>query len=600
MVVGGLLVLVVSWAGWKLVQVRSELLTARAQIQHARALASEGHLEDATVLLRRLRSHTRSAVNAADDPLFGGGAHLPVLGSSVTEVRTVARTVDALAAQALPDALAAIEDLHGKALRLPGDEKGVDLDRLRDAATRLDRVVDKVAAGTTTLRATPDRTALPGLSAARRRLLDQVADLSDELSRLDRISRLAPAMLGADGPRTYFVALENSAEARGAGGIVGAYGIVRVDQGRIRVVDKGGDAKLVDPRRHVVHVSAEYDRHGWGELDCEPAQAPCYSDIWRDATFSPHFPDVVSVLSQLYANAHPGQHLDGVLALDPAAAGAIVGATRPLQLRDGTSLAGDAVAAYMETGIYKEHPGGSRSERLQRQSLVGDLEQGVIDAALASDSPGALLSALGRAAGAGHLRFGSTHAGEEAVLAGLAIGGAIPEARGPFLGVAVQNGGGDKLDAFLKADVTWTAGGCGAPTRTVTATVRLTNTAPPSGLPDYVSGAATITQVDRRGRYLTRADDPHALPPYDDQLTVGIYGSVGATVATTSEPMLSDPVHLSQKHPFVIGFTTLRPAGGTHTFTVTWNEPSAGPVHRPVVTPLPIDPTVHVDVPACP
>ncbi|HVU74090.1 MAG TPA: DUF4012 domain-containing protein [Mycobacteriales bacterium] len=598
--VAGLIVLVLTWAGWKLLTVRNQLLTAKTQISDARAMANDGHLDDATELLRHLRSHTRTAVSAANDPLLRGAAHLPLFGSSFTEIRTVARTVDDLAAQALPDALAATDDLHGSSLRLPGDQKGVNLDKVRDAATRLDRVVGKVAASTATLQATPSSTALPGLSSARHELLGQIADLSDELDRLDRISRLAPAMLGADGPRTYFLALENSAESRGAGGIVGAYGIVRVDHGRIDITDKGGDAKLVDPGKHVVHVSPEYDDHGWGAYDCERGtKDPCYSDIWRDATFSPHFPDVVSVLAQLYANANPGQHLDGVLALDPAAAGAIVKATKPLVLGDGTTLQGDDVARYMETGIYEKYPGGLESERLERQKLVSDLEEGVIDAALKNDSPGSLLSVLGNAAGAGHLRFGSTHADEEDVLSGLAIGGAIPDTAGPFLGVAFQNGAGDKLDAFLKSDITWKAGACGSPTREVTATVQLTNTAPASGLPEYVNGGATATGRLPNGTYLFRHNDPNALPPYQDRLTVGIYGSVGASVTSASDSIITHPLYSSQKHPFVLGFTVLPPAGGTSTFTVTWTEPSAGPVHHPVITPLPIDPVVHIDVPAC-
>ena len=594
----GLVVLVLTWAGWKLLEVRNELLSARSQIQQARALAGEGHLNDATALLRKLRSHTRSAVDATDDPLLRGATHLPLFGSGFGEVRTVARSVDDLVAQALPDALAAIDDLHGDALRLPPGEKGVNLDKVRDAASRLDRVVGLVAARTATLEATPASTSLPGLSSARHDLLRQIADLSDELQRLDRISRLAPALLGADGPRTYFVALENSAEARGAGGIVGAFGIVRVDQGHIAIIDKGGDAKLVDPGRHVVHVSAEYDEHGWGSYDCPSGtKNPCYSDFWRDATFSLHFPDVVSVIDALYVHAHGGQRLDGVLALDPAAAGAIVGATKPLMLADGTTLQGGDVARYMETGIYSKYPGGSEADRVQRQTLVSDLEQGVIDAALANDSPGSLLSVLGSAAGAGHLRFGSTHPDEERVLSSLAIGGAIPDTTGPFLGLAVENGAGDKLDAYLRTDISWKAGRCGAPRRQVTATVTVTNTAPKSGLPDYVSGAATTTRVTKDGKYYFRGTDPQALPPYDDEVTLGIYGSVGATLGPTSDPMLSG--YVSQDHPFVIAYITLPPAGGTHTFTVTWTEPSTGPVHRPVITPLPIDPVVHIDVPVC-
>src|SRR3546814_18445003 len=42
-------------------------------------------------------------------------------------------------------------------------------------------------------------------------------------------------MLGTDGPRNYFIGFQTNAEARGTGGLLGGYGIVRVDNGAARV-----------------------------------------------------------------------------------------------------------------------------------------------------------------------------------------------------------------------------------------------------------------------------------------------------------------------------------------------------------------------------
>ena len=44
-------------------------------------------------------------------------------------------------------------------------------------------------------------------------------------------ARLAPSMMGADGPRTYFMGFQTNAEARSTGGLLGGFGILRLDNG---------------------------------------------------------------------------------------------------------------------------------------------------------------------------------------------------------------------------------------------------------------------------------------------------------------------------------------------------------------------------------
>ncbi len=42
-------------------------------------------------------------------------------------------------------------------------------------------------------------------------------------------------MMGADGPRTYFMGFQTNAEARGTGGLLGGFGILRFDNGTATV-----------------------------------------------------------------------------------------------------------------------------------------------------------------------------------------------------------------------------------------------------------------------------------------------------------------------------------------------------------------------------
>ena len=54
-------------------------------------------------------------------------------------------------------------------------------------------------------------------------------------------------MMGADGPRTYFMGFQTNAEARGTGGLLGGFGILRFDNGNPIVETLGPNTELDKP-----------------------------------------------------------------------------------------------------------------------------------------------------------------------------------------------------------------------------------------------------------------------------------------------------------------------------------------------------------------
>ena len=52
-------------------------------------------------------------------------------------------------------------------------------------------------------------------------------------------------ILGFKGQQRYLLAFQNSAEARGTGGLIGAYAIVRIDHGRISIEQSGSNIDLI-------------------------------------------------------------------------------------------------------------------------------------------------------------------------------------------------------------------------------------------------------------------------------------------------------------------------------------------------------------------
>ena len=66
-------------------------------------------------------------------------------------------------------------------------------------------------------------------------------------------------MLGANGPRTYFLAFQNNAEVRATGGLVGAFGVAVADKGRITVTRTGADSQFTQYTKPVINLGPEYD-----------------------------------------------------------------------------------------------------------------------------------------------------------------------------------------------------------------------------------------------------------------------------------------------------------------------------------------------------
>jgi len=566
-----LLLVLLGWAGFRLLGVRGHLLEARRQVTLAGQEARAGHVAPALAAARSAAAATAATRGLHSDPVWAVARHLPLLGSSLVTAQGLAENADALAAGVLPPLALAAQDLRAENLRLPGGG-GMDTARLRDAGSRLTEAQQVLSAAQVSVSRLPDEVLLTPVGTARRQLLGQLADLSRQFAGATTATTLAPAMLGADGPRRYFLALQNTAEARGSGGIIGAYGVVVADHGQLRLEKAGGDRDLLpDYPGSVLPLPPDLDRR-WGSFGV--------GSIWRNANLSPHWPWGADVLEALWKR-RTGEVLDGVVGIDPGAAGFVLEATGPVQLPDGTQVSGRGLTEFVEKTLYERYP-----DSAQRQAVLTIVQRGIFAALVRpGGDPGALLTALGRAAGDGRLLVASAHPEEQQRLAGTSVGGALPAGPGPYAALVLTNASGDKLDYYLDREVTWQADGCTGPRRTATLTARLTSGAPATGLPAYVDGRATINRVVPIG----------SLKEY-----VSVYGTPGGRLLSAevdgAPAVVVDDTELG--HPVASLYLTL-PPGGTHTLRVVWDEPSEGPVHALRTPPLVRPPVLRTAVPPC-
>ena len=164
----------------------------------------------------------------------------------------------------------------------------------------------------------------------------------------------------------------------------------------------------------------------------------------------------------------------------------------------------------------------------------------------------------------------------EAALAQTNYGGAIPQTKRPFAGMVLNNIAAGKLDFYLIRALAYHRSGCGSH-RDVLVTITLTNHAPASGLPPYVS--------DRL--------DNHAgsVSPGDNRTLLDYYATAGAqllSVSLNGKPTTATLEH-DLGHP-IFRIDVELPRGTTQTIVLHLQEPAGhGPPQvwrQPGVTPL--------------
>ncbi|HWB34457.1 MAG TPA: DUF4012 domain-containing protein, partial [Rugosimonospora sp.] len=407
-------------------------------------------------------------------------AHLPLAGGSASAVRTVAWAVDELARLVLPELLA-LADASTLAALSPRDGR-FDLATLRDVAARVAaaqaatrRVSDRLAAARTARLVGPVRSAVDRLGTGVDRLLAL-------LGSADRVMRLAPALLGADGPRTFLVVFQNPAEIRSTGGIPGAFVAVQATDGAVRIVDQGTAA-------------ADLGAFPSPVLPLDPAMASLYTaklgTYPADTNLTPYFPVTAALLREMYRR-RTGTTVDGVLSVDPVALAYLLRATGPIRLPSGSVLDSASAVRVLLSDAYARLAGTGESDVREKDEFFATAARQVFQDVMGGHAdPGTALTALAAAAGERRLLLWSARPAEEHLIAGTTLEGALPLRDGAFptVGVFLNDGSGAKLDYYLHAAARLTAGDCtGDGRRVLHLHLVLESRVPRTGLPAYVLG----------------------------------------------------------------------------------------------------------------
>lgn len=299
-----------------------------------------------------------------------------------------------------------------------------------------------------------------------------------------------PTLAGSEEPRKYLMAFQNSAEARGTGGILGAYAVVRTDKGKITFTDFGSNATLAQLQDIPIEMPDEYIR--------------LYNDdpgIWQNSNLSPHFPYGAKIWLALWERQYR-ERLDGVVTFDPIALSYLLQATGPV-IANGEEINSENVVRVTLSDVYQKY---KTNNEARKQFLINIIQ--AVSKVIEEDkvSLADIAQKLVLPVNEHRLLIYSDNVSEQEQIEKSSLSGSIENKRDNVYRLVIQNTSGNKMDYYLERKLKIESLEC-LPKRKTRVTFTLKNNVDPSEkLPSYVIGRLDLNRPNGlRNSYGTRA-----------------------------------------------------------------------------------------------
>lgn len=453
--------------------IRSELQRGGDALERGKSALVAGRSQEAT---RAFDDAERAFAGAADSSLIRLAGAIPWLGNTPDAVRAIAEA-GGRTAQAASLLAGAIDDLPGGLGALAPTTDGIPLDHLGGLTAAVSQAEALAERALETLRAAPTGFVLSPVASAHDDALLELERTHRQLRAGSTILQGLPSFLGADGPRRYFFGASNPAELRGTGGLIGAYAILTVENGRLDFSEFRPIQSL--PRLDVDQVespSPEYSTNfDYYRTDL---------GFWVNVNMTPDFPLAAEALWLSYREA-TGEQMDGVVVADPFALKALMRVTGPIAVgKTGIELTDRTIVPFTTNKAYALFDTNE-----ERKLVLGRVAQAVLHGFLAEEGDDlrrerAMLNAFDD----GHVKVWSADPAMQSGLVLTTAGGAFDPQGTDVVSVITNSASGTKLDFYQDRSVTYEVQL--GPGGTATAKLRadLTNDSPTSGYPPYVIG----------------------------------------------------------------------------------------------------------------
>lgn len=478
-ILGLLLILLIADALWSGVSAARDLRGARERLAHGGDLLLAGDLNGAQAAFAQASEMARGAQGYLDHPMPKLARALPWVSDDAKAVGTIAEAAEAAAHAGLElTASARLVGWDGTHVPGFGVNGRIDAARIRAAAPGMRTAADLLASAEGSLE-TVDTDGLVGpVASALEQARTEIARRASTAATAATAASMLPGFLGADGPRSYLIVMQNLSDPRGAGGYPGSYGLIQVDGHRIRLEE-------LRPTSSIPRVAP---------VPAPPDVARLYGDFgartdFIATTYSPDFPTDARLMLGIWDAA--GQPpVDGVISGDAVLMSYLLKALGPVDSPVRApgwpaTITSDNVVEVMnhDTFLTTSQTQSDRWQTVTGAALWGSLLS-------RSWPPQDVGGALSRAATERHLQVYSTDPTEQQALTDLGAAGEVrlsPEQ--PSL-VVLQGFTDNRAGYFVTTETTSSTTDLPEGGTEVTVTVTLHNSAP-TGPPSILLGTAT-------------------------------------------------------------------------------------------------------------
>lgn len=457
---------------------RGDMLVARDKATQAVQAARDGDSARAAALFAEAEQEFTSAHDKLGSVATTPSLLVPVLGSNVHAARELSR----LGIELSQAGRRLAENVQSDDLRFVDGR--VPLENVAAAAPEFALAAQTLQAAEDDLAKIPKGYLVDQIHEGIHEVRDDLKRASRDASRASDSARIAPEVLGQGQTRRYLLLVQNPAELRGTGGLIGNWGILTATDGKLHLDQLERVASLNtlgSPADRLLHAPADYvDRYE----RFDPVRT------LQNANISPDFPTVSSVVADVYGqSADPP--VDGVLAVDPLGLAALMQLTGPVRVEGWPT----PINAQNVVDVTLRDAYVAFARTPERADFLGDVAQVSIDRATSGDlgNLAALSKTLGTAARQGHIALWFNEPTEQAVVDEIGIGGRVPTPFGDSLLVSNTNAGGNKLDYYLQRAIDYSVTVTPSADRRTAFTqgtigVQLDNGVPVSGVPQIAAG----------------------------------------------------------------------------------------------------------------
>jgi hypothetical protein len=544
---------------------RQQVVRLENRLQTVKILVAQNRLDEAKQAADGIPAMARRAHLLTTGPAWWTAAHVPYLGDPLEVMRgaaTAGKDVGADGVTTLLDVATKLDPAH---LRVHGDTIRLapliaTAPTLADQSASLDRATESVDH-------LPKHTWFGPVNRARASLAIQLHSIVGYVDAAANATRVLPEMLGSTSPKRYFIGLQNEAEMRGTGGLPGAFAILRADKGKLTFEKFFSDnALLPKATNKLIDTGLNFGEGYQSAYGSSEA-----TSFIVNSNLSPHFPYAARIWAKMW-KIQSGETVDGAMAVDPTTLALFLNVTGPVRLKDGMIIDQNNVVSLTEKDEYTMFNDNNK----RKDFLVSILEAASKKLTSGAGSAGALAKTITAASKDNRLLAWSASPSIERVIAKTTFGGAIPKNLKPFGGLVLNNIAAGKLDYYLTRQMDYHRSGCGK-TRDVFVTIKLTNEAPPAGLPPYV-----VDRIDQRN---------YPIQPGDNRTLIDYYATTGAQLLSAT--LNGKPTTISVESDLgkrIFRYDMELPRGTTQTLTLHLQEPAGSGApkiwRQPGVTPL--------------